>query len=115
MRSCVADDLEAFIERGGLWAVDDVEEVLGRLERESIEQDDPLVSLLAKPLSAVLWRLRVGPVPRRLAADIEAVTYPRLWKIAEAVRQGLPEGELRIRIEVMNRRLSRRFAEEAQA
>jgi hypothetical protein len=112
VRTAVADDLEAFIERGGLWSAEDVEATLLRIEAEAEREDDPLLALLAKPLSAELWRLRLGPVPRRLAADIEAVAYPRLWKVAEAVRQDLPDGELRVRIEVMNRRLSRRFAEE---
>jgi hypothetical protein len=42
------------------------------------------------------------------------VAYPRLWKVLEAVRGGLPDGELRIRIEVMGRRLSRTFAEESR-
>jgi hypothetical protein len=114
VRTEVADDLEAFIERGGLWSADDVQGMLTRFEQEAEEQQEPLLALLAKPLSAVLWRLRLGPVPRRLASDIEAVAYPRLWKVAEGVRLGLPDGELRVRIEVMNRRLSRRFAEELQ-
>ncbi len=74
--------------------------------------DDPLPAQLARPLASVLWRLQLGPVPTRLAADIEAVAYPRLWKVLEAVRGGLPDGELRTRIEVMGRRLSRTFAEE---
>jgi len=56
----------------------------------------------------------MGPVPLRLSANIEAVAYPRLWKVLEAVRGGLPDGELRTRIEVMGRRLSRTFAEESR-
>lgn len=47
-----------------------------------------------------------------VAADIEAVAYPRLCKVLEAVHGGLPDGELRIRIEVMGRR--RTFAEESR-
>jgi len=51
-------------------------------------------------------------VRNEVAANIEAVAYPCLWKVLEAVRGGLPDGELRTRIEVMGRRLSRTFAEE---
>ena len=46
------------------------------------------------------------------AADVEAIIYPRLWKVMEAARDGLPDAEMRTRIEVMNRRLARVFAEE---
>ncbi len=112
VRSEVADDLEAFVEAGGLWDPAAVEALIVRLDAETAATGDPLPAQLARPLGSVLWRLKLGPVPTRLAADIEAVTYPRLWKVLEAVRGGLPDGELRIRIEVMGRRLSRTFAEE---
>jgi len=110
----VADDLEAFVEAGALWDPTAVKALIGRLEAETAATGDPLPAQLARPLGSVLWRLKLGPVPTRLAADIEAVTYPRLWKVLEAVRGGLPDGELRVRIEVMGRRLSRTFAEEAR-
>jgi hypothetical protein len=110
----VADDLEAFVEAGALWDPAAVEALIAKLDAETAETGDPLPAQLARPLGSVLWRLQLGPVPPRLAADIEAVTYPRLWKVLEAVRGGLPDGELRIRIEVMGRRLSRRFAEEVR-
>jgi len=51
-------------------------------------------------------------VPTEVTDDIEAVAYPRPGKVLEAVHGGLPDGALRIRIEVMGRRLSRTFAEE---
>ncbi|MEO5679204.1 MAG: hypothetical protein ABIS47_06010 [Acidimicrobiales bacterium] len=114
MRIAVADDLEAFVESGALWDPAAVEALVARLDAETAATGDPLPAQLARPLGSVLWRLRLGPVPTRLAADIEAVAYPRLWKVLEAVRQGLPDGELRIRIEVMGRRLSRRFADEVR-
>jgi len=114
VRSQVADDLEAFVEAGALWDPVAVEALIARLDAETEATGDPLPAQLARPLGSVLWRLQLGAVPPRLAADIEAVTYPRLWKVLEAVRDGLPDGELRIRIEVMGRRLSRRFAEESR-
>jgi hypothetical protein len=43
------------------------------------------------------------------------VIYPRLWKVLEAVRGGLPEGEQRSRVQVLNRRLARLLASEADA
>ena len=110
----MADDLEAFVEAGALWDPDAVGALIAKLDAETAATGDPLPAQLARPLGSVLWRLRLGPVPIRLAADIEAVTYPRLWKVLEAVRGGLPDGELRIRIEVMGRRLSRTFAEESR-
>ena len=110
----MADDLEAFVEAGDLWDSDAVIALIARLDAESATTGDPLPAQLGRPLGSVLWRLQLGPVPSRLAADIEAVTYPRLWKVLEAVRGGLPDGELRIRIEVMGRRLSRTFAEESR-
>jgi hypothetical protein len=50
-----------------------------------------------------------------VASDVEGVVYPRLWKIMEAVGDGMPDGELRTRIEVFNRRLARCFANEFTA
>lgn len=114
VRMEVADELEAFVEAGALWDPAAVEELIAKLNAETEATGDPLPAQLARPLGSVLWRLHLGPVPARLAADIEAVAYPRLWKVLEAVRGGLPDGELRIRIEVMGRRLSRRFAEESR-
>jgi len=48
-----------------------------------------------------------------LRREVEAVIYPRLWKVLEAVRAGLPEGEQRARMQVLNRRLARLLAAEA--
>jgi len=114
VRMMVADDLEAFVEAGALWDPVAVEALIAKLEAESAATGDPLPAQLARPLGSVLWRLQMGPVPTRVTANIEAVAYPRLWKILEAIRGGLPDGELRIRIEVMGRRLSRTFAEETR-
>lgn len=84
----------------------------GPAEEESDTSDDPIPGLLAHPLRAVSLRMRMGEVSRRMANDIEGILYPRIWKVMEAARDGLPDGELRTRIEVLNRRLSRRLVEE---
>ena len=44
--------------------------------------------------------------------QIDAIVYPRVWKLIEGIRDGMPDSELRTRIEVMNRRLARLFVEE---
>jgi hypothetical protein len=44
--------------------------------------------------------------------QIDAIVYPRVWKVIEGIRDGMPDAELRTRIEVMNRRLARLFVEE---
>jgi hypothetical protein len=54
----------------------------------------------------------MGPIPNRLQRDVEAVLYPRLWKVMEAARDDLPTGEQRTRIQVLNRRLARLFVVE---
>ena len=112
VRAQLVDDLEEFIRSGRLWDAEELGALVGRLERESDETDDPLPRMLSRPLSSLLWRLKIGPLPPRFADDVEGIIYPRLWKVMEAVWDGLPDGELRTRIEVLNRRLARRFAEE---
>lgn len=112
MRADLVDELEEFVRKGRLWQVDDLNALIERLEGESVETADPIPHLLCTPLKSLLVRMRVGEVPSSVAAEVEAVIYPRLWKVMEASRDDLPESELRTRIEVMNRRLSRVFAEE---
>jgi len=109
MRAALVDELEEFIRRGALWERDELEALIERLEREP---DDPIPTLLAHPLRALCLRLSMGEVPTRMANDVEGILYPRIWKVMEAARDGLPDGELRTRIEVLNRRLSRRLVEE---
>ena len=108
----IVDELEDFIRRGGLWDPDELRGLISLLDTEADAQDDPLLRMLAKPLTSLLTRMEMGEVPSRFANDIEGILYPRLWKVMEAVRDGLPDGELRTRVEVLNRRLARRFVEE---
>lgn len=112
MRTALVDELEDFIRRGGLWDPADLDSLITRLEAEADDTDDSIPRLLAHPLRALLVRLSMGDVPHRMANDVEGIVYPRIWKVMEAARDGLPDGELRTRIEVLNRRLSRRLVEE---
>ena len=108
----MVEDIEEFVRRGKLWQADELNALVSRLEEESDTTGDPIPRQLSGPLRALLVRMRIGEVPNRLASDIEGIVYPRLWKVMEAARDGLPDGELRTRIEVFNRRLSRTFAQE---
>src|SRR5436309_5710229 len=112
VRAELVDEIEEFVRRGKLWNKDDLNALIGRLEAESDTTDDPIPRQLSAPLRALLVRMRIGAVPNRLASDVEGIVYPRLWKVMEAARDGLPDAELRTRIEVFNRRLSRTFAQE---
>ncbi len=112
VRIDLIDELEEFVRRGQLWDPTELGALIGRLEREATDTDDPIPAMLARPFNSLLVRQRMGELPPRMAHDIEGIVYPRLWKVMEAVRAGMPDGELRTRVEVMNRRLARRFAEE---
>ena len=112
MRSEVVDRIEAFIEEGALWSPDGLQGLIDRLDGETRDTDDPIPQMLSTPLRSILVRMQMGAIPPRVAADIEGVVYPRIWKPMEAARDELPLGEQRVRIEVMNRRLARIFAEE---
>ena len=113
VRAELVDEIEEFVRRGKLWHTDDLNDLIARLEAESDASGDPIPRQLSAPLRALLVRMRIGDVPNRLASDVEGIVYPRLWKVMEAARDGLPDSELRTRIEVFNRRLSRTFAQEA--
>lgn len=112
MRAEVADDLEGFVEAGSLWDPPALAAFVTHLGAIAEADDDPLVGRLGRFLEAVRLRQAVGEVSPPMRAEIDAVVYPRLWKIIEAVRTDMPEGELRTRLEVMNRRLARLFVEE---
>ena len=112
VRQELADDLEEFVRTGQLWSPADLGQLIARLEAESEATGDPLPRMLSRPLGAVLTRLDMGEVDSRFANDVEGIVYPRLWKVMEAIWDGVPDGEMRTRIEVLSRRLARRFAEE---
>jgi hypothetical protein len=112
MRAAVADRLEAFVEAGTLWDGAAVTQMVTWLTDESTATDDPLPARLGRFLDAVRLRQQVADVPAPTRAEIEAIVYPRVWKVIEAIRGELPDAELRTRLEVMNRRLARLFVEE---
>jgi len=113
VRDELADELEEFIRAGDIWHEEAVNALIKRLEDESDLTHDPLPRMLSRPMSSLLWRMQLGDVDTRFADDVEGIVYPRLWKVMEAVRDGMPDGEIKTRIEVLNRRLARRFADEA--
>lgn len=112
MRPALVDELEEFIRAGSLWDPPALEALVARLEQESHTENDPVPQMLAHALRAILLRLGMGDVSQRMTNDLEGIVYPRIWKVMEAARDGLPDAELRTRIEVLNRRLSRRLVEE---
>jgi hypothetical protein len=114
MRVELADELEQFVEAGDLWHPEQLQAMVDRLGDETSATEDPLPAMLGQHLGALLVRLRMGRVDDRFAKDVEGIVYPRIWKVMEAIRDGMPDGEVRIRIEVMNRRLARLFADEAR-
>ena len=112
MRMELADELEEFVRLGHLWSTEHCRAMIDRLTAESAESDDPLPARLGRFLDAVNIRTRIADVPSHLRVQIDAIVYPRVWKVIEGIRDGMPDSELRTRIEVMNRRLARLFVEE---
>lgn len=108
MRSDVIAVLEAFFEDGFSWD----EAVLDDVSRRLVALEGSPVAGLAEGVAVVRHRLKAGAVPETLRHEVEAVVYPKLWKVLEAVRAGLPDGEQRTRVQVLNRRLARVLAAE---
>jgi len=101
--------LEELFEAGFTW---DEAELDGLVDRLTALGETP-VAELAIGFAAVQACLQTGDMGEPLRREVEAVIYPRLWKVLEAVRAGLPEGEQRARVQVLNRRLARLLAAEA--
>ena len=108
----MAQDVVAFLEdlfeSGFTW---DEAELADLAVRLTALGDSP-VAELAHGFDGVRLRLGAAEAPEPLRREVEAVIYPRLWKVLEAVRAGLPEGEQRTRVQVLNRRLARLLAAE---
>lgn len=102
--------LEQLCETGFTWDEAELADLSRRLEALG---GSP-VAELAHGFAGVRLRLLMGDMAEPLRREIEAVIYPRLWKVLEAVRAGLPEGEQRARVQVLNRRLARLLASEAE-
>jgi hypothetical protein len=112
MRMELAGELEEFVRLGHVWSNQDCAAMVDRLVAESEASGDPLPARLGRFLDAVNIRTRISDVPASLRVQIDAIVYPRVWKVIEGIRDGMPDAELRTRIEVMNRRLARLFVEE---
>ena len=109
MRPDVIALLEDFFEDGFSWD----EAVLDDVSRRLAALEGTPVAGLAEGFAGVRHRLETGDVPEPLRREVEAVVYPKLWKVLEAVRAGLPDGEQRARVQVLNQRLARILAAEA--
>lgn len=112
MQPEVVGALEHFIEHGDMWDVPAMRRLVDLLERQSEATGDRIPLMLAKVFAAILLRASMAPVDAKLAIDIEAHVYQRLYKVLEAVYDDLPEAEMRTRIEVFHRRLSRMIVDE---
>ena len=98
----LADELERLIEQDAVW----VSGELGRCaQRLAVSPDEPAASL-ARCFTALESHLDEAAVDDRLRRDVESVLYPRLWKVVEAVRDGLPAGEQLNRVRALDRRLT---------
>ncbi|HVW33817.1 MAG TPA: hypothetical protein VHL53_14870 [Acidimicrobiia bacterium] len=106
MQPDVTGFLEEFFETGFDWDAAALGQMAGRLEALSPSP----VAGLAPTFAGLRDRLLTTEVPEPLRREVEAVVYPRLWKVLEAVKGGLPAGEQRARIESINRRLGRMLA-----
>jgi hypothetical protein len=110
----VAQDVVAFLEQlfeaGFTWDEVELADLCDRLGTLGVSP----VAELAHGFAGVRLRLQMGDMGEPLRREVEAVIYPRLWKVLEAVRAGLPEGEQRARVHVLNRRLARLLASEAE-
>ena len=109
MEPDVVEFLEQFLEAGFVWD----EAALGDLSDRLAALGASPVAELARGFDGLRIRLGMGELAEPRRREVEAVIYPRLWKVLEALRAGLPEGEQRARVQVLNRRLARLLAAEA--
>jgi hypothetical protein len=100
--------LEEFFEVGFVWDEAGLADLTDRLAA----LDPSPVAELGQAFVGLRLRLGMGEMPEPRRREVEAVIYPRLWKVLEAVRAGLPEGEQRARVQVLNQRLARLLAAE---
>lgn len=96
----LADELERLIERDAVWESAE----LGRCAHRLTARDGEPAASLALCLGALEARLGAA-ADDRLRRDVESILYPRLWKLLEAVRDGLPAGEQLNRVRALDRRL----------
>ncbi len=102
MKLDLADELERLIEHDAVWETAE----LGRCAQRLAVSPDEAAASLARCFSFLQGRLEEATADDRLRRDVEGVLYPRLWKVAEAVRDGLPSGEQLNRVRALDRRLT---------
>jgi len=109
----VVGQLVRFIEEGHLWVPGELDSLLDRLVREGAQVGDgSLATRLVAGFEPLVERRRGDPLPRRVLVDLEAVVYPRLWKLIEGVQTGVLDGELNNRIDALRRGIARVLDEE---
>jgi len=111
MREWVVGQVLRFIEEGHLWQAGELDSLLDRLRTTAPGEGD-LAVRLADAFTPLVDRRSSGALPLRLRVDIEAVIYPRLWKVVEGVQIGVMDGDLRNRIDALRRGLARVLDEE---
>lgn len=99
----LADELERLIEQDAVWETAELRRGVGRIA----VVPGPPAAALARCLTFLADRLEEGPCPEEVRRDVEGLVYPRVWKLLEAVRDGLPESEQLIRIRALEERLTR--------
>jgi hypothetical protein len=97
----LADELERLIEHDAVWESGE----LGRCAQRLAGSPGEPAASLARCFSLLQGRLEEGPMDDRFRRDVEGVLYPRLWKVVEALRDGLPSGEQLNRIRALDHRL----------
>jgi len=111
MREWVVGQVLRFIEEGHLWQAGELDSLLDRL-RTNAPGEGEFAPRLADAFTPLVDRRSGGTMSLRLQVDLEAVIYPRLWKIVEGVQTDVMDGELYNRIDGLRRGLARVLDEE---
>jgi hypothetical protein len=113
MRPTTVDDLEGFVRRGDLWRPIALDLMAARLRAESTSDggeelvEGRLASTFDQVRALLVAREAAGvPVTTSERVEVEGAVYPKLWKLMEGVRDGMPVGELRTRTDVLARRVA---------
>ena len=93
--------MEEFIEGAGPASAAAVADLCARLR-----SDGPVASQLADGLEPLARTLEQGPLSGRRQMDVDALVLPRLWRLVEGWRDGLPDGEMLNRVHGLSDRLA---------
>lgn len=102
----LADELERLIEQDAVWETAELRRGTERIAAVS----GPPAAALVRCLTFLADRLEEGPCADGVRREVEGLVYPRVWKLLEAVRDGLPDGEQLNRIRSLDRRLTQLLA-----